>query len=62
MCMFRQPIQRAPGATPIWFSPPSSPTATPATEVPCPWSSQGSGESEPQAFKGSASWTASCQL
>ena len=27
--MFRQPIHLAPGATPIWFAPPSSPTVGP---------------------------------
>ena len=54
-------LQRAPGATPIRFSPPSSPTARPATDVPCPWSSQGSGEFVPQTFA-AESWIASCQL
>src|SRR4029453_1105795 len=29
--MFRQAIQRAPGAMPIWFSPPSGPTTAPVT-------------------------------
>ena len=46
--MFRQPIHRAPGATPIWFEPPSSPTIVPIVCVPWPKSSHGKGESAPQ--------------
>ena len=60
--MFRQAIQRAPGAMPIWLSPPSVPTAVPVTCDPCELSSQGTAESAPQGFPGFAVWIESCQL
>src|SRR5690349_11100610 len=34
LSMLRQPIQRAPGAMPIWLAPPSLPTAVPVVCVP----------------------------
>ncbi len=37
----RHDIHWAPGATPIWFAPPSSPTMVPAVCVPCPYGSSG---------------------
>jgi hypothetical protein len=60
--MFRQPMKRAPGATPTWLPAPSSPTARLAVDVPWPWSSQGAAAFEPQGLPAAASWTASCQL
>src|SRR4029077_2477669 len=48
--MLRQPIHLAPGAIPIWLPAPSSPTTVPMVWVPCPLSSQGSGESFPQGL------------
>ena len=62
--MFRQPIQRASGATPITFSP-SPPAAIPVTNVPWPLSSHGVDASNPHGLPPSPSmspWTASCQL
>ena len=47
-------IQVAPGATPIWFSPPSLPRMVPMVWVPCPLLSQGTpGE---QIDDGSHQW------
>src|SRR5438093_76502 len=37
----RQPIHCAPGATPILFDPPSSPTTVPSVAVPWPFESMG---------------------
>ena len=54
-------MSRAPGATPI-VSAPSCPTAKPEVAVPWPASSHGAGASDPHAFPGRASCTASCQL
>ncbi len=42
-------IQRAPGATPIWLSPPSSPTMVPVTWDPWPSRSTGSSGDTPAA-------------
>ena len=64
--MLRQPIHFAPGATPIWCSAPSSPTAVPVVCVPWPWSSHGTMEVNPQGFGvgegGMLAWIESCQL
>src|SRR5687767_15037665 len=46
-------IHCAPGATPIWFSPPSSPTIVPIVWVPCPLLSHGVVDGEPQTKDGS---------
>ncbi len=58
--MLRQPIHFAPGATPIWFAPPSSPTIVPIVCVPWAESSQGAVASAPQSPP--PEWMASCQL
>ena len=42
--MFRQAIHCAPGATPMWLLPPSSPTISLTVKVPCPCGSIGVGE------------------
>jgi hypothetical protein len=59
--MLRQPIHFAPGAMPIWLTPPSSPTAVAMVCVPWKKSSQGSGESFPQGLP-TLSWIESCQF
>ena len=44
-------IQVAPGATPIWLAPPSSPTIVPIVWVPWPSVSQGASPQVPEASK-----------
>jgi hypothetical protein len=61
--MLRQPIHFAPGAIPIWLTPPlseSRPTAVPMVWVPWKKSSQGTGELAPQIPP--PLWMLSCQL